>query len=91
MAAVSVVTSEMRREAIRLLGDDFEPFAAVLKNLSWGRKERKTFARPPRWKERKKHRRADEEEHDAAFKDLRVRIEHMIKKGKNKRSDKMPR
>ena len=39
-----------------------EPFAAFLKNLSWGRKERKTFARPPPRKERKKHRRADEED-----------------------------
>ena len=33
-----------------------EPFAAFLKNLSWG------STRPPPWNERKKHRRADEED-----------------------------
>ena len=39
-----------------------EPIATFLKNLSWGRKGRKAFARPPPWNERKKHRRADEED-----------------------------
>ena len=43
-----------------------EPCAAFLKNLSWGRKERKTFARPPPYPPGppKKHRRVKRDEED---------------------------
>jgi hypothetical protein len=41
---------------------DVEPFHAMVQDRSREKKERKTFARPRPCQERKKHRRADEEE-----------------------------